>query len=554
MSKNLNFNTEAREGLLRGVNILGDAVKATLGPKGRNVVLEKAYGEYHSTKDGVSVAKEVELEDPVENAGAQMVKEVASKVNDAAGDGTTTATVLAQAILNSGFKRVEAGANPVEVKRGMDKAVKSIVLELERLSSPIKGSEAIAQVATISANNDSSIGNLISAAMDKVGVEGVITVEESNTAEDSLETVEGMQFQSGYLSPYFINDQKNMQVQLENPLILPVNKKLRDLKEMIKVLEHCIAQDRALLLVAEDIDGEALAGLIVNHARGTLKVAAVKAFGYGDKREANLEDIATLTGGKVMSPKKGMKLQNFDADWFGTARSVTITNKFTTIIDGAGDADEILERVEEIKTMIDNSDSHYETEQYQDRMSRLAGGVAVMRIGAESELELKEKKDRVEDALNATRAAIDEGIVPGGGSALRWATNNPSSWTAEKVETENRDQEIGVEIITDACKAPFNSIMENAGLNADVVWSDIHRKMTEEYSESPDDLIWGYDARNEKVVNMISAGIIDPTKVTRIALEKASSVAGTMLTTECIITINKEDKKQMPQVPGMMQG
>ena len=522
MSKNLNFNTEAREGLLRGVNILGDAVKATLGPKGRNVVLEKAYGEYHSTKDGVSVAKEVELEDPVENAGAQMVKEVASKVNDAAGDGTTTATVLAQAILNSGFKRVEAGANPVEVKRGMDKAVKSIVLELERLSSPIKGSEAIAQVATISANNDSSIGNLISAAMDKVGVEGVITVEESNTAEDSLETVEGMQFQSGYLSPYFINDQKNMQVQLENPLILPVNKKLRDLKEMIKVLEHCIAQDRALLLVAEDIDGEALAGLIVNHARGTLKVAAVKAFGYGDKREANLEDIATLTGGKVMSPKKGMKLQKFDA--------------------------------EEIKTMIDNSDSHYETEQYQDRMSRLAGGVAVMRIGAESELELKEKKDRVEDALNATRAAIDEGIVPGGGSALRWATNNPSSWTAEKVETENRDQEIGVEIITDACKAPFNAIMENAGLNADVVWSDIHRKMTEEYSESPDDLIWGYDARNEKVVNMISAGIIDPTKVTRIALEKASSVAGTMLTTECIITINKEDKKQMPQVPGMMQG
>ena len=554
MSKNLNFNTEAREGLLRGVNILGDAVKATLGPKGRNVVLEKAYGEYHSTKDGVSVAKEVELEDPVENAGAQMVKEVASKVNDAAGDGTTTATVLAQAILNSGFKRVEAGANPVEVKRGMDKAVKSIVLELERLSSPIKGSEAIAQVATISANNDSSIGNLISAAMDKVGVEGVITVEESNTAEDSLETVEGMQFQSGYLSPYFINDQKNMQVQLENPLILPVNKKLRDLKEMIKVLEHCIAQDRALLLIAEDIDGEALAGLIVNHARGTLKVAAVKAFGYGDKREANLEDIATLTGGKVMSPKKGMKLQNFDADWFGTARSVTITNKFTTIIDGAGNPDEILERVEEIKTMIDNSDSHYETEQYQDRMSRLAGGVAVMRIGAESELELKEKKDRVEDALNATRAAIDEGIVPGGGSALRWATNNPSSWTAEKVETENRDQEIGVEIITDACKAPFNAIMENAGLNADVVWSDIHRKMTEEYSESPDDLIWGYDARNEKVVNMISAGIIDPTKVTRIALEKASSVAGTMLTTECIITINKEDKKQMPQVPGMMQG
>jgi len=553
MSKKLDFNTEAREGLLRGVNILGDAVKATLGPKGRNVVLEKAYGEYHSTKDGVSVAKEVELEDPVENAGAQMVKEVASKVNDSAGDGTTTATVLAQAILNSGFKRVEAGANPIEVKRGMDKAVKVVVSELEKLSSPIKGSEAIAQVATISANNDSNIGNLISAAMEKVGVEGVITVEESNTAEDSLETVEGMQFQSGYLSPYFINDQKNMQVQLENPLILPVNKKLRDLKEMVKVLEHCISQDRSLLLIAEDIDGEALAGLIVNHARGTLKVAAVKAFGYGDKREQNLEDIATLTGGQVMSPKKGMKLQNFNADWFGTARSVTINQKFTTIVDGAGDPNEILERVEEIKTMIENSDSHYETEQFQDRMSRLAGGVAIMRIGAESELELKEKKDRVEDALNATRAAIDEGIVPGGGSALRWAVNNQELLDLS-VDTENRDQEIGVDIIHDACKAPFNAIMENAGLNPDVVWSDIHRKMTEEYSESPDDLIWGYDARNEKVVNMISAGIIDPTKVTRIALEKASSVAGTMLTTECIVTINKEDKKQMPQIPGMMQG
>ena len=553
MSKKLDFNTEAREGLLRGVNILGDAVKATLGPKGRNVVLEKAYGEYHSTKDGVSVAKEVELEDPVENAGAQMVKEVASKVNDAAGDGTTTATVLAQAILNSGFKRVEAGANPVEVKRGMDKAVKVVVSELENLSSPIKGSEAIAQVATISANNDSSIGNLISAAMDKVGVEGVITVEDSNTAEDSLETVEGMQFQSGYLSPYFINDQKTMQVQLENPLILPVNKKLRDLKEMVKVLEHCIAQDRSLLLIAEDIDGEALAGLIVNHARGTLKVAAVKAFGYGDKREQNLEDIATLTGGKVMSPKKGMKLQNFDADWFGTARSVTINQKFTTIVDGAGDANKILERVEEIKTMIDNSDSHYETEQFQDRMSRLAGGVAIMRIGAESELELKEKKDRVEDALNATRAAIDEGIVPGGGSALRWAISNQELLDLS-VDAENRDQEIGVEIIVDACKSPFNSIMENAGLNSEVVWSDIRRMQIKEFSESPDDYMWGYDARNEKVVNMINAGIIDPTKVTRIALEKASSVAGTMLTTECIITKSKETKEQMPQIPGMMQG
>jgi len=435
----------------------------------------------------------------------------------------------------------------------MDKAVKVVVSELENLSSPIKGSEAIAQVATISANNDSSIGNLISAAMDKVGVEGVITVEESNTAEDSLETVEGMQFQSGYLSPYFINDQKNMQVQLENPLILTVNKKLRDLKEMVKVLEHCIAQDRSLLLIAEDIDGEALAGLIVNHARGTLKVAAVKAFGYGDKREQNLEDIATLTGGKVMAPKKGMKLQNFDADWFGTARSVTINQKLTTIVDGAGDANEILERVGEIKTMIDNSDSHYETEQFQDRMSRLAGGVAIMRIGAESELELKEKKDRVEDALNATRAAIDEGIVPGGGSALRWAISNQELLDLS-VDAENRDQEIGVEIIVDACKSPFNSIMENAGLNSEVVWSDIRRMQIKEFSESPDDYMWGYDARNEKVVNMINAGIIDPTKVTRIALEKASSVAGTMLTTECIITKSKETKEQMPQIPGMMQG
>jgi chaperonin GroEL len=548
MAKDLEFGAEARRILLSGVNQLGNSVKATLGPKGRNVVLEKAYGEYVSTKDGVTVAKEIELEDPVENAGAQMVKEVANQVNDEAGDGTTTATVLAQEILNEGYRRVESGDNPIELKRGMDITVKRIVAALETFSVPVSGNEEITQVATISANNDSSIGNLIAAAMDKVGADGVITVEESHTAEDSLETVEGMQIESGYASPYFINDQMNMQVQLEDPLILPVNKKLNNLKEMIKVLEHCIAQSRPLLLVAEDIDGEALAGLIVNSARGTLKVAAVKAPGFGDSREDNLEDLAVLTGGHVCSPKKGMKLQSFDSSWFGTARLVTITKNATTIIDGAGTSEAILARIEEIKTLIENSNSHYEKEKLQDRMSKLAGGVAIVRIGAESELEMKEKKDRVEDALHATRAAINEGIVPGGGIALMKASDMVE-FTSDDFETP--EQIAGSDLILKACKAPFRSIMENAGLNAEVIWNNIYASRSDMESEDSSKN-YGYDARNEKYVDMVKAGIIDPLKVTRVALEKAVSVAGTMLTTECIITKQKDDKDVMPQIPGMM--
>ena len=548
MSKDLEFGADARKKLLNGVNQLGNSVKATLGPKGRNVVLEKSYGEYVSTKDGVSVAKEIKLEDPVENAGAQMVKEVANQVNDEAGDGTTTATVLAQEILNEGYRRVESGESPIELKRGMDIAVANIVGALQKYSSHVKGNDEITQVATISANNDSNVGKLIAAAMDKVGAEGVITVEESNTAEDSLETVEGMQFDCGYLSPYFINDQTNMQVQLENPLILPVNKKLRDLKELVKVLEYCISQSRALLLVAEDIDGEALAGIIVNNARGTLKVAAVKAPGFGDSREDNLDDLSVLTGATTVTPKKGMKLQTFNPDWFGTARLVTITKRSTTIIDGAGESQAILDRIEEIKTLIENSNSLYDKEKLQDRMSKLAGGVAIIRIGAESEIEMKEKKDRVEDALHATRAAINEGIVPGGGIALAKASSDieiPSE------EFENQEQLAGSNLILRACRAPFRSIMENAGLNSEVIWNNIYDSRPGNEPESNSNN-YGYDARNETYGDMFEAGIIDPLKVTRVALEKAASVAGTMLITECIVTKQKEDKDVMPQIPGMM--
>ena len=548
MSKDLEFGADARKKLLNGVNKLGDSVKATLGPKGRNVVLEKGFGEYVSTKDGVSVAKEIELEDPVENAGAQMIKEVANQVNDEAGDGTTTATVLAQEILNEGYRRVESGESPIELKRGMDAAVKSIVAALEKYSSHVKGNEEITQVATISANNDMNVGKLIAAAMDKVGAEGVITVEESNTAEDSLETVEGMQFDCGYLSPYFINDQQNMQVQLENPLVLPVNKKLRDLKELVKVLEYCISQSRALLLIAEDLDGEALAGIIVNNARGTLKVAAVKAPGFGDSREANMDDISILTGASTINPKKGMKLENFNPDWFGTARLVTITKRNTTIIDGAGEADDILNRIEEIKTLIENSNSHYDKEKLQDRMSKLAGGVAIVRIGAESEIEMKEKKDRVEDALHATRAAINEGIVPGGGVALMKAAAQVE-FNAD--DFENSEQIDGANLILKACRSPFRSIMENAGLNSEVIWNNIYDSRPDNKPES-ETFNYGYDARKESYGDMFEAGIIDPLKVTRVALEKAASVAGTMLITECIVTKQKEDKDVMPQIPGMM--
>jgi len=529
MAKNLDFGKDARAELLTGVNKLAQAVKVTLGPKGRNVVIEKSPGVYVSTKDGVSVAKEIDLEDKLQNAGAQMVKEVANQVNDDAGDGTTTATVLAQAILEEGYSKVTTGVNPVELKKGIDYTVTSIVRSLRDLSKNISSTDEIRQVGTISANNDENIGTLISEAMDTVGIEGVITVEESQTADDSLEVVEGMQFERGYLSPYFINNQQKMMVHMEDAQILLYDGKITSIKPLVKVLEYCIANSKSLFIIAEDIDGEALAGLVVNSARGTLKVAAAKAPGFGDKRTAQLEDIATITGATVVSPKKGMKLENVSGVEFGSAKLITCSSKSTTIVDGAGDQEAITSRIEEIKTLIDSSESVYETEQYQERLGKLVGGVAILRIGAESELELKEKKDRVEDALAATRAAVDEGIVPGGGMALRKIASNCM------VTCDNDEQELGRDIVLEAIKAPFVSILRNAGLSSSRVWNEI------ENCTGIDNA--GYDVRNEEVVDMLDAGIIDPTRVTRTALEKAASVAGTMLTTECVLT-NIDDDSQ----------
>jgi len=544
MSKNLDFGADARLKLLNGVEQLADAVSATLGPKGRNVVLEKSHGEYHSTKDGVSVAKEITLKDPLENAGAQMVKEVANQVNDEAGDGTTTATVLAHSILKEGFRKVQNGSSPIELKRGMDIAVKEVVTRLKDISKDVSDNDEIYQVGKISANNDEEIGKLISEAMDTVGTDGVITVEESRTADNSLETVEGMQFDRGYLSPYFINNQQEMMVQMEDPYILLYDGKISSLKPLVKILEHCISKSKPLFIIAEDIDGEALAGLIVNKARGTLNIAAVKAPGFGDKRTDTLEDIAILTGATVVSTKKGMKLEKVTGNEFGTCRLITCNNRLTTIIDGAGDEKAIEDRIEEIQTLIDNSDSAYETENYQDRLGKLSGGVAIIRIGAGSELELKEKKDRVEDALAATRAAVDEGIVPGGGIALMRSVQDLER--VNKLKFDNSDQKEGFDIIMKACKSPFNIICENAGINGEVTWTML----------APCEPETGWNVREGDSCNMYEAGIIDPTRVTRTALEKAVSVAGTMLITECVITNDPEvDKKD--ELPaggfGMMQ-
>ncbi len=533
MAKNLDFSSEARQKLLNGVEKLAEAVTATLGPSGRNVVLEKDFGQFHSTKDGVTVAREIDLEDPVENAGAQMVKEVASQVNDEAGDGTTTATVLASYILREGYKKVMNGSNPIEVKRGMEKAVKTISEKLLESAKTVSTPEEIEQVGTISSNNDFAIGKLISTAMDKVGNEGVITVEESRTAEDELEVVEGLQFDKGYCSPYFITNQQEMLVQMEDPYILLYDKKLTSLKSLVKILEYCIAQDKPLVIIAEDVDGEALAGLIVNKARGTLNIAACKAPGFGDKRKDMLEDIACLTGGTVVSIDKGMKLDQFDPEWFGSAKVVSMNNKQTTIVDGYGDSEVIQNRCEEIQKLIDESSSSYEKEGMQERLGKLIGGVAIMKVGANSELEMKEKKDRVEDALAATRAAIDEGIVPGGGIALKSVISSITNITGE-----NSSQNEGISIIVKACSAPFNYIMENAGLNADIIWSKINSPLTKGF-EKP-----GFNARTEEYTCMFKDGIIDPVKVTRIALEKAVSVAGTMLTTECIVTKIKDDNNK----------
>ena len=533
MSKKLDFGAGARLELLKGVEKLAEAVSATLGPKGRNVVIEKAHGEYQSTKDGVTVAKVVSLEDPVQNAGAQMVKEVANQVNDEAGDGTTTATVLAHAILKEGFKRVANGASPIELKRGMDIALKDVVARLKELSKDVSDNDEIFQVGTISANNDEVIGRLIAEAMDTVGTDGVITVEESRTAENSLETVEGMQFDRGYLSPYFINKQQSQLVQMEDPYILLYDGKITALKPLVKILEHCIAKDKPLFIVADDIEGEALAGLIVNSARGTLKVAAVKAPGFGEKKTANLEDMACLTGATVISTKKGMKLEKFTGTEFGSARLVNCNNKITTIIDGGGDVEQISDRVRDIQTLIDEADSAYDIEGLQERLGKLSGGVAIIRIGAESELELSEKKDRVEDALAATRAAVDEGIVAGGGMALVRAV---ARFSNDKKDFENDDQEQGYNIIVNACRAPYNIILKNAGLNADIIWT-----LLAPCGESK-----GWNVRVNNSCDMFKTGIIDPTRVTRTALEKAASVAGTMLITECVITKLPEEKDDLP--------
>ena len=542
-NKDLTFGKDARTSLLKGVNSLADAVSATLGPKGRNVVIEKEFGKYTSTKDGVTVAKEVELENTLENAGAQMVKEVASQVNDEAGDGTTTATVLARQMYVNGLKNIANGSNPIDLKRGMDKAVAVISKNLSKLAKEVKNSSEIAEVGMISANNDEFIGKLISEAMDKVGREGVVSVDESQTAETTLDTVEGMQFERGYLSPYFITNNNAMQVELENPWILLFNKKISTIKGIVKVLEAGIQQNKSLLIIAEDVQAEALAALIVNKMRGTLKVAAVKAPEFGKRRDEVLEDIACLTGATVVSTEKGMTLDRVTEDMFGTARMVTINNKYTTIVDGAGKIENIEARVEEIKATIDGAESPYEIEKAQERLAKLSGGVALIKIGAESELEMKEKKDRVEDALNATRAALDEGIIPGGGVALRWLVDEEMGEV--EVVGENEDQEWGIELVKNACKAPFNAIMENAGLTPEVVWNKLRIKADRKNPVNTiEDMKWGYDARLDEVVDMFEAGIIDPVKVARVALEKAASVAGTMLLTECIITNKKTDTEE----------
>jgi len=529
-NKNIIFNEEAREKLKAGIDILSQAVGSTLGPRGRNVIIEKEEGRPHSTKDGVTVANAIKLKEPVENLGAQIVREAASQTADAAGDGTTTATVLAHSIIKEGFKHVVAGANPVELKRGIDYTVKVVTKMLKEMSKDVSNEEEIAQVGTISANNDKEIGDLISEAMKKVGQDGVITVEESRTSETTLETVEGMQFDRGYLSPYFVTNNQQMMTQMEDAYILLYDKKISSAKSLIKILEQCIAKNKPLLIIADDIEGEALATLVVNKARGTVQVCGVKAPEFGDRKKALLEDIAIITGGQVISPDKGNKLENVTLEQLGRARVVTVTAKQTTIIDGKGKEEDILARINEIKEMINKADSNYEIEKLQQRLAKMSGGVAVINIGADSEIEMKEKKDRIEDALNATKAAIEEGIIPGGGIAfmkIYEALKKDNS-----LQYENEDQRRGGAIIIESLKSPFTKIMENAGLNGDAIWISIRQTNN------------GYDVRNNKEVDMYKAGIIDPTKVARIALEKAASVAGQLLITNTVISIDPDDKKE----------
>ncbi len=543
MAKEIKFDIEARDGLKRGVDALADAVKVTLGPKGRNVIIGKSFGAPQVTKDGVSVAKEIELEDALENMGAQMVKEVASKTNDLAGDGTTTATVLAQAIVKEGLKNVAAGANPMDLKRGIDKAVEAITSNLEKQAKKVgNSSEMIKQVASISANNDDTIGQLIAQAFSKVGKEGVITVEEAKGMDTYVDVVEGMQFDRGYLSPYFVTDTDKMIADLENPYILLFDKKISNLQEILPILEPVAQSGRPLLIIAEDVDGQALATLVVNKLRGGLKIAAVKAPGFGDRRKAMLEDIAILTGGTVISEERGFTLENADLSMLGTAETVTIDKDNTTIVNGSGDAEGIKARVNQIKAQIETTTSDYDKEKLQERLAKLAGGVAVLYVGAASEVEMKEKKDRVDDALHATRAAVEEGIVAGGGVALVRAKA-----VLEKLTTENLDETTGIQIVARAIEAPLRTIVENAGGEGSVV--------TNKVLEGKKD--FGYDAKSEVYVDMLKAGIIDPKKVTRVALENAASVAGMILTTECALVDIKEDTPAMPPMggggmPGMM--
>ena len=532
-AKILQYDEEARKSILKGVNTLADAVKVTLGPKGRNVIIDRSYGAPNVTKDGVTVAKEIELEDKFENMGAQMVKEVASKTSDVAGDGTTTATILAQAIFREGAKSVAAGSNPMDVKRGIDKAVDAVVKELKKLSKPTKDAKEIAQVGTISANNDEAIGAIIAEAMEKVGKEGVITVEEAKGLETELEIVEGMQFDRGYLSPYFVTNAEKMEVELEDCLILINEKKISNMKDLLPVLEQIAKMGRPLLIIAEDIEGEALATLVVNKIRGTLHVAAVKAPGFGDRRKAMLEDIAILTGGKMISEDMGYKLENTKIEDLGRAKRITIDKDNTTIIDGAGSRAALEGRVKQIRAQVEETTSDYDREKLQERLAKLVGGVAVIKVGAATETEMKEKKARVEDALNATRAAVEEGIVPGGGVAYLRTLG-----ALDKLKLEG-DEEVGVRIIKKSLEEPLKMIANNAGLEGSIVVEKVKEK------KGP----YGFNARTDQYEDMIAAGVIDPTKVTRFALQNAASVASLMLTTQCMIADKPKEESPMPAMP-----
>ena len=538
MAKDIKFNIEARDLMKQGVDSLANAVKVTLGPKGRNVIIEKKFGAPHITKDGVTVAKEIELADPFQNAGAQLVKSVASKTGDDAGDGTTTATVLAQAIVREGLKNVAAGANPMDLKRGIDKAVTAVVAEIKNMAEVVGDDyQKIEQVATVSANNDPEIGQLLADAMQKVSKDGVITIEEAKSRDTTIGVVEGMQFDRGYLSPYFVTNTEKMECEMENPYILIYDKKISNLKDFLPILEPAVQTGRPLLVIAEDVEAEALTTLVVNRLRGQLKICAVKAPGFGDRRKAMLQDIATLTGGLVISEETGLKLEQATIEMLGTADKVTVSKDNTTIVNGHGDKQMIAERVSQIKNEIANSNSDYDKEKLQERLAKLAGGVAVLYVGAPSEVEMKEKKDRVDDALCATRAAIEEGIIPGGGVAYIRAQKALDSLTGV-----NADEQTGIRIVRRAIEEPLRQIVENAGLEGSVVVNEVRNGEGD----------YGYNAREDKYENMKASGIIDPAKVTRVALENAASIAGMFLTTECVICDAKEDKPEMPMgAPGM---